>query len=157
MSLLPLFQWLAGTRLSAAMSDSVWAFAVVEMVHLLSLAVLGGTVLIVDLRLLGLRLRRRPVDEVARDFSPYSLVSLAVLVISGVLLTIDGPLRYYGNAAFRLKMLLLAAAITFSFTLHRRVLRASSDGVTTPARIAAVVSLALWLSVGLAGRAIGFL
>ncbi len=157
MSFLPIFQWLAGTRLSAAMAASKWAFATVEMVHLLSLALLGGTVLMVDLRLLGLRLRRRPADEVARELSPFSAVSLVVLVISGVFLVIDGPLRYYANAAFRLKMLLLAAAVIFSLTMHRRVIRSGSDRVTTEARVTAVVSLALWLSVGLAGRAIGFL
>ena len=89
MSLLPIFQWLAGTRLSEAMAASKWAFATVEMVHLLSLALLGGTVLMVDLRLLGLRLRRRPADEVARELSPFSAVSLVVLVISGVFLVID--------------------------------------------------------------------
>jgi hypothetical protein len=157
MSLYPLFQWLAGTRISTAMGGSKWAFALVEMVHLLSLAMLGGTVLMVDLRLLGLRLRRRPADEVARELSPLTWVSLAVLVASGILLVIDGPLRYYGNAAFRLKMLLLVGAVAFSFTLHRRVVRFGSDRVTAQARVTAVLSLALWLSVGLAGRAIGFL
>ncbi len=139
------------------MAGSKWAFAIVEMVHLLGLAVLGGTVLMVDLRLLGLRLRRRPADEVARELSPFSIASLIVLVISGIFLVIDGPLRYYANAAFRLKMLLLATAITFSLTAHRRVVLSGSDRVTTGARVTAVVSLALWLSVGLAGRAIGFL
>jgi putative copper export protein len=134
------------------MSASVWAFAVVEMFHLLALAMLGGTVLILNLRLLGLRLQRRPVQEVARELSPYALASLAVLIFSGALLLIDGPLRYYGNAAFRIKMLLLALAVIFSLTLHRRVIRSERN-----ARIAAVISLTLWLSVGLAGRAIGFI
>jgi hypothetical protein len=157
MSLLPFFQWLAGTRLSNAMAASKWAFAIVEMIHLLGLALLGGTVLMVDLRLLGLRLRRRPVDEVARELSPLSSAGLAVMIISGALLVVDGPLRYYGNAAFRLKMLLLVAAVTFALTLHRRAVRLSSGRVTTEARVTALVSLALWLSVGLAGRAIGFL
>ena len=72
MSLLSFFQWLAGTRLSAAMAASKWAFAIVEMVHLLGLASLGGKILMVDLRLLGLRLRRRPAAEVARELSPLS-------------------------------------------------------------------------------------
>lgn len=139
------------------MGDSKWAFAIVEMVHLLGLAMLGGTLLLVDLRLLGLRLRGRPAAEVARELSPLSFASLVVLVLSGVLLVIDGPLRYYGNAAFRLKMLLLLVAITYSLTLHRRIVRSDNDRVTGAARIAAVVSLALWLSLGLAGRAIGFL
>jgi hypothetical protein len=157
MSLYPFFQWLAATPLSQAMAASVWAFAVVEMVHLLGLAVLGGTMLILNLRLLGLRLSRRPAAEVAGELSPFFLVSLAVLIVSGVFLTIDGPLRYYGNAAFRLKMLLLTVAIVFSLTLHRRVVHSPNAGVTAGVRAAAVISLALWLSVGLAGRAIGFL
>ena len=157
MSLLPFFQWLETTRLSEAMSASVWAFAVVEMFHLLALAMLGGTVLILNLRLLGLRLQRRPVAEVTRELSPYLFASLAVLIFSGALLVIDGPLRYYGNAAFRLKMLLLAVAIAYSFTLHRRVLHSENDGLIPRARAAAVISLMLWLSVGLAGRAIGFI
>jgi hypothetical protein len=157
MSLLPFFEWLAATRLSEAMSASVWAFAVVEMFHLLALAMLGGTVLILNLRLLGLRLQRRPVAEVTRELSPYSFASLAVLVVSGALLVIDGPLRYYSNSAFRVKMLLLTIAVIFSLTLHRWAVRSENRGISPGARIAAVVSLMLWLSVGLAGRAIGFL
>jgi predicted RND superfamily exporter protein len=157
MSLYPFFQWLAETRLSAAMAASVWAFAVVEMVHLLGLTLLGGSVLLLNLRLLGLRLQRRPAAEVAHDLSPYFLASLGVLVVSGVFLTIDGPLRYYGNAAFRLKMLLLAIAIAFSCALHSRVARSRRVTVKTGERVAAAVSMALWLSVGLSGRAIGFL
>jgi hypothetical protein len=152
MSLLPFFEWLATTRLSEAVSASVWAFAVVEMFHLLALTMLGGTVLILNLRLLGLRLQRRPVEEVARELSPYALASLAVLIVSGALLLIDGPLRYYSNGAFRIKMLLLTLAAIFSFTLHRRAIRSGNN-----ARVAAIISLMLWLSVGLAGRAIGFL
>jgi hypothetical protein len=157
MSLFPFFQWLATTRLSEAMGASVWAFAVVEMFHLLALAVLGGTVLILNLRLLGLRLHRRPVAEVTRELSPYALASLAVLIFSGALLVIDGPLRYYGNSAFRWKMLLLAVAICYSFALRRRAVRFEDSDIGTAARIAAVISLMLWLSVGLAGRAIGFI
>jgi len=139
------------------MSDSVWAFAIVEMVHLLGLALLGGAVLILNLRLLGLRLQRRPLHEVARELSPLFRTGLATMLLSGVLLVCDGPLRYYGNAAFRIKMALLAAAIAFSFTLHRRIVRSEASRITGGARIAAVLSLTLWLSVGLAGRAIGFL
>jgi hypothetical protein len=97
------------------------------------------------------------VAEVTRELSPYSFASLAVLVVSGALLVIDGPLRYYSNSAFRVKMLLLTIAVIFSLTLHRWAVRSENRGISPGARIAAVVSLMLWLSVGLAGRAIGFL
>jgi hypothetical protein len=66
-------------------------------------------------------------------------------------------MRYYGNPAFRIKMLLLIVASVFSFLLHRRVIRAADVSVSDGARVAAVLSLTLWLGVGLAGRAIGFI
>jgi len=157
MHLLLLFQWLATTRLSAAMSDSTWAFAVVEMVHLLGLALLGGTVMVLGLRLLEFRLNRRPAAEVAGDLYPYFLTSLSVLILSGLLLLIDGPLRYYGNAAFWLKMWLLAAATIFSVVLNRAVIHSHRGSSALTTKVAAVTLLLLWLSVGLAGRAIGFL
>jgi len=67
MSLLPFFQWVSTTSLSQAISTSPWAFAVTESMHLLALSVIGGAVLIVDLRLLGLGLRSQSVAQVARD------------------------------------------------------------------------------------------
>ncbi len=155
MSLLPLFRWLAGSALGLAMSRSTYGFAIVEMVHLLGLALLGGSVLIIDLCALGwLRLRQPPV-QVARELLPLVVGSLTVLVTSGILLVANGPLRYYDNAAFRVKMLLLVAASLYYFTLHWRAV----SGARTPAlrKAAALVALALWVGVGLAGRAIGLL
>ncbi len=157
MSLYSFFQWLASTRISDAMNASVWAFAAVETLHLLSLALLGGMVLMLNLRLLGLRLQRRPPAEVAQELYPYTRASLAVMLASGVMLLIDGPLRYYGNKAFRLKMVLLAAAIMFSYLQHRRIVRFGLAPIRPIERAGAAVALSLWLGVGLAGRAIGFL
>jgi hypothetical protein len=157
MSLLPIFQWLASTRLSVAMSDSVRAFAIVEMVHLLGLSLLGGTTLLLNLRLLDLRLRRRPAQEVARELYPYTLASLGIMLVSGAFLLIDGPLRYYGNSAFRLKMVLLGAAMVCSAVQYHQVLGSRLTASRWLQQVTAVASLSLWLSVGLAGRAIGFL
>lgn len=151
------FQWLSGTWLSQLIGGSVWAFATIEMIHLLGLALLGGAALILNLRLLGVRLARRPASEVARELSPLFLAGLVTLVISGVLLVCDGPMRYYGNPAFRIKMLLLIVASVFSFLLHRRVIHAGHVSVSGGARVSAILSLTLWLGVGLAGRIIGFI
>jgi len=144
MSLLPIFQWLVHAPEFAWVRDSKWGFAVVEMVHLLALAALGGAVLLADLGVLGVGLRRR---DVGRDLSPLFVWSLTVMVISGALLIAAEPMKCYYHPAFRLKMVLLAIAVLFAFTVRRRAIES---------KVAAVSSLSLWLSVGLAGRAIGF-
>lgn len=155
MSLLPAFRWLAGSWLGLSISRSNDAFAIIEMGHLIGLALLGGAVLITDLTALGLVRLPRDLARIERNLSPIALAGLATLLVSGFLLLADGPLRYYGNAAFRAKMALLAVAAVFYFTLHRRALRAQ----TSPAgvRTVALVSLTLWFAVALAGRAIGVL
>jgi hypothetical protein len=153
MSLLNLFQWLGQTSLGVFLQQSTWAFAVVEIVHLIALAGLGGAILLVDLKLLGIGFRSQPATRLARELSPVLWASLILIVASGLLLLVAEPLKCYYNPAFRLKMLFLFAAVSFYFTLHRRVLDARA-GASKPA---AVLSLVLWLGVGLSGRAIGFI
>jgi hypothetical protein len=158
MSLLHFFRWLSHSSFSIYLRHSTWGFAIIETVHLLGLAALGGAILIVDLRLLGIGLRRQPISQVARELSPVLLGSLGVMLISGALLVMTGPMKYYHSPSFRLKMLFFLLAISFYFTLHRRVIKSNEDTVAPAwSRVAAVVSLVLWLGVGLAGRAIGFL
>jgi hypothetical protein len=157
MFLLHFFRWLSHSSFSIYLRHSTWGFAIIETVHLLGLAALGGAILIVDLRLLGIGLRRQPISRVARELSPVLLGGLGVMLISGALLVLTGPMKYYHSPSFRLKMLLFFLAVTFYSTLHRRVISSNEDTAPSPyARVAAVVSLALWLGVGLAGRAIGF-
>lgn len=158
MSILHLFRWLNHTHLSIFIRRSTWGFAIIEMVHLLGLAALGGAILIVDLRLLGIGLRRQPVSRIARELSPLLLGSLSVMLVSGALLLTTAPIKYYNSPWFRLKMLLLFLVIIFYFTLHRSAIRSNADTAPTLwSKVAAVVSMVLWLGVGLAGRAIGFL
>jgi hypothetical protein len=158
MSVLHFFRWLNHSSFSIYLRHSTWGFAIIETVHLLGLAALGGAILIVDLRLLGIGLRRQPISQVARELSPILWGSLGVMLISGALLVVTGPLKYYHSPSFRVKMLLLSLALVFYFTLHRRVIKSTTDVVpSVRSKVAAVVSLALWLGVGLAGRAIGFL
>ena len=158
MSLHSLFMDLAHSPLGHAMQTSKWDFAIVEMVHLLALAVLGGSVLIVDLRLLGVILKGESARDIGRDLDRLLLGSLLVMVVSGVALLSEEAGKCYYSPAFRCKMALLAAAILFYFTLHRRALIHTGSGKPSLwARFAAVVSLLLWLGVGVAGRAIGLL
>jgi hypothetical protein len=153
-----LFVALGHSTLGHYMQTSVWGFAVVEAIHLLALAVLGGSVLVVDLRLLGLIFRKESARTLGRDFSRLLLGSLAILILTGIAMVSEEALKCYYSPAFRWKMALLAAAVLFYFTIHRRILlRADTHSLTVWSRITAVISMSLWLGVGVAGRAIGFL
>jgi hypothetical protein len=155
MSLLDLFHALAHSSLGLALRASTWAFALIEIVHLLALAVFGGTVLLINLRFWGAGLKLETVSKVVRSLSPQMLGSLAVMVITGVLMVTSGPMRYYYNAAFRWKMALFLAGALIQFALYRRALKTDFD-TSIRQRITAGLSLAIWLAVALAGRAIGF-
>ena len=155
--LLSFFKFCEASAVGSAIRESIWLFPVIEAVHLLALALIGGAVLIVDLRLLGQGLTRQSVREVADNAHPWFMGSLWTIVISGVLLFVSEAMKCYGNPAFWAKMAFLAAATTFALTLrHPRALASLDSGDTGRARMLAVVSMVLWLGVGLAGRGIGF-
>jgi hypothetical protein len=140
------------------MQTSRWGFALTEMVHLVALALLGGAVLIVDLRLLGVILKSQPIRLIGRDLGRILLASLVVMVLTGIALLSEEAGKCYFSAAFRWKMALLTAAIVFYFSAHHRaVLHADEVASNIWTRSTAVVSLALWLGVGIAGRAVGLL
>jgi hypothetical protein len=128
------------------------------MAHLLALALLGGTVLIIDLRLLGVILPGESAPRISRDLGRLLIGSLTVMIVTGIGLLSEEAGKCYYSPAFRWKMALLAAAVLFYFTLHRLALRRTGSGVPSFwSRLTAVVSLSLWLGVGIAGRAIGLL
>ena len=157
MSLLPFFQWAEAIALGEAIRNSGWAFAVIESVHLLALAVVGGTVLVVDLRLLGFGLRAQPIADIARDARPWFVGSLIVMLVTGGGLFVSEAMKCYASQAFAVKMTCLALAIAFTFTIRTNVTLADEGRVRSSWRKAvALVSLALWFGVAASGRWIGF-
>lgn len=155
--LLVFCQWAVGSHVGHAVRDSVWLFPTVEICHLLGLAVLGGSVLIVNFRLMNLRFPNEPVAELAHDVEPLLVGSLAVMLISGFLLFSSEAIKMYDNVAFHYKMVFLLLAILFTFTIHRKIVMSAEGRVALRWRIAvALISLLLWSGVGLAGRAIGY-
>jgi uncharacterized protein DUF6644 len=146
-------QWLYDSSIGTDIRESIWVFPIIETVHVLAIALLVGTVAILDLRLLGLVLKREPVARVASGF--------AVMFVSGFLLFWSEAAKSYANPAFRIKLVLLALVglnpLLFHFTIYRSVTDWNLR-IVTPlrARLAAASSLTLWAGIICAGRAIAY-
>lgn len=153
----PFFQWCDNTIISQAIRNSRFAFPVIENFHLFALTVLLGTLVVLCLRQFGLVYKAQPISEVASALRPWNRWSIAVMLVSGILLFLSEAMKCYGNTSFRVKMVFLFAALIFQFGFYNRA--AKNEGTTAPigGKIAAAIALCLWFGVGLAGRAIGFL
>ena len=155
MSLLEFFHWLEYLPLLVTMRSSPWLFPVIATVHLLGLAIIGGAVLVVDLRLLGLGLIGQSAARLARDTEPLLLIGIASMLLTGPWLFMCFATKYYYLTAFWLKLASLGAVLLFTFTIRQRVVRNPTIAGAVP-KLVAVASLSLWFSVALAGRLIGF-
>ena len=154
--LLPFFEWCETLWLGQAIVNSNWLFPVIEAVHLLALSMLGGAVLVVDLRLMGLGLTGRSASELWRAARPWTIGAIAAMILTGVPLFLSEPIKLYYSDSFWLKMTTLPIAIAFAFTVRRRV---TADAVRNTARrqlLVGALSTALWVVVAAAGRWIGF-
>jgi hypothetical protein len=157
MDLLPFFQWCYQTPIGETIRNSNWLFALIEAFHLLGLGLTGGAVLMVDLRLLGVGLRKQPVAQLSANAEPWLLGSVTLMFASGIPLFLSEAIKCLYSFAFWVKMTSLVLALLFTFTVRRRVTQAglTHDG-PLPDRITALISLALWFGVAWGGRWIGY-
>ncbi len=157
MSLFKFFEWLQYSWLLTGMRNSTWIFPVIAGIHLMGLALIGGSVLLVDLRLLGLGMRNQPLPQLARDAERWFLVSLAILLPTGIFqFMCFAATKYYYMKAFWIKMTALVLALFFTFAIRRRVIIADETRISpTSNKLVAGVSLVLWGTVAIAGRWIG--
>jgi hypothetical protein len=157
MSLLAFFQWCYQTPIGEGIRESTWLFPVIEAFHLLGLGLTAGAVLMVDLRLLGVGLKKQPVAQLAAAVEPWLLGSLTLMFSSGIPLFLSESIKCYYSFPFWVKMTSLFLALLFTFTVRRRVAR---TGLTfdrpLPGRFTALISLTLWFGVAWGGRWIGF-
>ena len=150
-------QWSEATALGTAIRNSQYAFPIIEFFHLAALAVIGGAVLVVDMRLLGLGLRKTSVAELARDAQPWMIGSLIVMLVTGISLYTSEATKCYGSAAFWIKMISLVLAIVFTFTVRRTITMDDEQHVLPrTSRSVGLVSVGLWFAVAWGGRWIGF-
>src|SRR6202050_2573661 len=119
--LLSFCQWCNSSWWGHGIRGSTWLFPFVEIFHLLGLGILGGTVLILNLRLMRLAFKTESTAELAAEVRPWMLGSLAVMLVSGFLLFSTEAVKMYGNWAFQFKMLFLLLAVIYTFTIHRKV------------------------------------
>jgi hypothetical protein len=155
------FVWLHDTAFGTVVRESTWAEPVLETVHVLTLTVFLGFVIVLDLRLLDVVMRRTPVSTVFRQINPWLFAAFAVMLTTGVSLFAGDPVLFYETIFFKLKMIFLLAAalnvVVFNVTLGRRltqwdVLPATPRG----AKITGLLSLILWVSVVACGRGIAY-
>jgi hypothetical protein len=156
MTLYDAFDWLELTAVGVAIRDSAWLFPVIESVHLLGLAALGGAVLVVDLRLLGFGLNRRPTAYELQQASPWLSGAIALMFVTGVPLFLSESLKCYSRPAFWVKMAALVLALIFTFGVRNRWVLGRPTLSPLQARGIGVCSLTLWFTVAAAGRWIGF-
>ncbi|MEM7221271.1 MAG: DUF6644 family protein [Pseudomonadota bacterium] len=161
MSLLSFAQWLDEQALSTALHESLYAYPLIETTHVLTLCLFVGTVLMVDLRLLGVAFRDVPVSVMTSRVLPYSVAGFVVMFITGLLLFYAIPVRTTQSIFFRVKVLMLIGAAINVWFFHRRVKRdrVSWDSAPRPpvsARISAAVSIVLWSGVIVTGRMIAY-
>jgi Family of unknown function (DUF6644) len=156
-TLYPFFKWANNTWVGQTISNSTWLFPAIEGVHIVALALLFGAVLVLNLRLMGVLMRDRSLPQLSRELETWTLSSLIVILVTGAMLFASEAVKTFYSSPFRLKIVLLIAAIVFHYAISRRLMR-KEDPELTPAlgRIAGSVAIVLWLGVGFAGRAIGF-
>ena len=131
-----------------------WLFPVIQSIHIIGLTMVVGTTCMVDLRLLGITMRRQTVRTLASSVMPWTVGGLVIVLITGPLLFGSDIHRYLQNPAFLLKMVLLVIALVAHARLHFSVVRSDSSFPTMSRKLGAALSLILWCSVVLAGRAI---
>ena len=157
MDLLPTFEWFYATSIGETIRNSVWLFPVIEAFHLIGLGVIGGAVLLVNLRLLGVGLTRQPVAQLSAEAQPWLLAALALMFASGIPLFLSEATKAYYSYAFWIKMTSLLLVLVFTFTIHRRVAQGGyADDNPQLAKLVGIISLVLWFGVAWGGRWIGF-
>jgi hypothetical protein len=154
MTLLSLFHAFEATSLGAFGRKSSVFFPAVEVLHLLGLTSLLGSVLVVNLKIFGMILPRQSVESVASAMKTVLWPGLVLTVGSGLLLFLTEAVKCYYNLAFWYKMALLVCAVLAQLKLYSRLQSAPTR--QSQFRVAATISLLLWFGVGVAGRAIAF-
>jgi hypothetical protein len=161
MTLLDVLSWLESTSLATLIQESRYGFPIVVAAHILGLTLSVGTLLWVDLRMLGVAVQRLPLSQVYRSLAPWFLAGFAMMFVSGLTLFTAYATLAYANFYFRLKMVALVLAGANALVFHLMTQRHSAEWDAAPrppvaARVAGLTSIVLWVAVMLAGRMMSY-
>jgi hypothetical protein len=152
---------LEASGLATGIRNSLYLFPLIESAHVVGLTMVFGTILIIDLRLLGLASTQRTFTAIASDVFKWTWLAFVVTVMTGALMFVTNASTYYNSAYFRAKMALLVLSglnmLAFELTARRSVHIWDRQAVAPAAgRAVAVLSLAIWIGVIFLGRWVGF-
>jgi hypothetical protein len=139
----------------ALMRGSRVAVPVIETVHLLAIALAVGTIMVIDLSVLGIALRRETVPRISRELAPWTQSGFGVALATGVLLFCAEAVKMGCKPLFWSKLALLAGAFAFYFTAERKMALTAKSMTIMRARLIAVASLLFWFGVAFGGKAVG--
>jgi hypothetical protein len=150
--------------LAAAMrgetAGSEWLFPIVETIHVLTLTVVFGSIVMVDLRLVGVTGRGTSISRLTEETLPWTWTAWVLSAITGTMLFTSKAVTYYGNFQFRMKFVFMALAavnmLIFHFGAYRKVAQWDTAVPPLSARVAGALSIAFWVTVIFFGRWIGF-
>ncbi len=157
MWLLDFCTWLQDTNISTSIRESTYTFPIIIAIHVMGTATAVGTILALDLRLLGWGMRRFPVSVIFNELRPWSILGFGVQTISGLMLFWSEPLKCYKATSFWIKIIAMLLAFLNAFIFDRTVypkVAPWDNSIITPARaqFAAYASLVLWSVVVFTGR-----
>ena len=161
MSLLAFCEQIDSTAFSTGIRESVWLFPIIETVHLLGIALSAGTILFVDLRLLGLGMKRARLSDVLEQLQPWTLAAFLLMAVTGTLLFLSEAVKCYHSVFFRVKIAMLVLAALNAALFHWKVYPGVAGWDELPrapgrARLAGGLSLTLWIGIIAMGRAIAY-
>jgi hypothetical protein len=152
--------WLDQTPASQVVQTHAWIVPTVQTIHILAIAVVTTSALMIDLRLVGIIGRDQPIERVSSRFFPLIWSVVLVLLATGIVMIVGEPARSLRNPIFQLKMVLLIAALTVTFILqrlsHNKAFSDLTKGPPLAAQIMAVVSVLLWAGIIFSGRWIAY-
>lgn len=151
---------LEDTGLASGIRNSLYIFPFLESVHVMALSLVFGTIVVVDLRALGIASAHRSFSRMSSELLRITWGAFVVAALTGALMFTTNARVYFHNTSFRVKMLLLALAglnmAIFHLTAGKSVARWDHARAPRAGRITGALSIALWVAIILAGRVIGF-
>ena len=149
------FDQLEQSFIGEVIRNSIWMFPVIEAFHLIGLAILGGSILVGDLRLLGLLLSTKPINYVISQTTLILKLGLIILVSTGIPLFLSEAIKCYYSRAFWIKMSALLIGLVFLFFIRNPMGLSAVEG-NTKLKLIGFTSISIWAIVAGSGRWIGF-